>query len=225
MRYGALDHRALFARVQHPSIGVLSGHAASDAQGRRAFGRSHQRYFAQASAIGYRQVTNRLRRKRIAINAKRSLRLMRSHDLQNKPLWRPAMERRTCCRSAYEPFTVRTGGSRPTVAYGHYLRAIAITLDLFGRSNRRIQSKVHRLGPRNKHHHRTDAGGTRMALVSRRPKATLVHHSDRGTHYRSSAYQDALLERGLTSFSRPGIARSPTSVKPTPREARSLEIA
>ncbi|MGC1380067.1 MAG: IS3 family transposase [Candidatus Baltobacteraceae bacterium] len=30
---------------------------------------------------GYRQVTNCLRRKRIAINAKRTLRLMRSHDL------------------------------------------------------------------------------------------------------------------------------------------------
>ena len=31
---------------------------------------------------GYRQVTNRLRRKRIVINVKRTLRLMRLHDLQ-----------------------------------------------------------------------------------------------------------------------------------------------
>lgn len=45
----------------------------------------------------------------------------------------------------------------------------------------------------------------RMALVSRRPKATLVHHSDRGSQYGSSVYQDALLEQGLTqSWSRPG---------------------
>jgi putative transposase len=38
---------------------------------------------------GYRQVTNRLRRKRITINAKRTRRLMRFHDLQTKPLRRP----------------------------------------------------------------------------------------------------------------------------------------
>ena len=38
---------------------------------------------------GYRQVTDRLRRKRIAINVKRTLRLMRFHGLQTKPLRRP----------------------------------------------------------------------------------------------------------------------------------------
>ena len=44
-----------------------------------------------------------------------------------------------------------------------------------------------------------------MAIVSRRPKATLVHHSDRGSQYGSSGYQDALLERELKqSWSRPG---------------------
>jgi putative transposase len=44
-----------------------------------------------------------------------------------------------------------------------------------------------------------------MALVFRRPKATLVHHADRGSQYGSSAYQDALLGQELTqSWSRPG---------------------
>jgi putative transposase len=44
-----------------------------------------------------------------------------------------------------------------------------------------------------------------MAIATRRPKATLVHHSDRGSQYGSSDYQEALLERGLAqSFSRPG---------------------
>ena len=45
----------------------------------------------------------------------------------------------------------------------------------------------------------------RMALVCRQQKATLVHHSDRGSQYGRSAYQDALLEQGLAqSWSRPG---------------------
>jgi putative transposase len=41
--------------------------------------------------------------------------------------------------------------------------------------------------------------------VSRRPKAALVHHSDRGSQYYAARYQDALLENGAQqSFSRPG---------------------
>jgi hypothetical protein len=87
---------------------------------------------------GYRQVTNRLRRERIAINAKRTLRLMRCHDLQNKPLRRP---RWRGGRAAGELPNLSAGyadSSGPAVADGHHLRAIAITLDLPGRSDRCI---------------------------------------------------------------------------------------
>src|SRR6185312_8522507 len=45
----------------------------------------------------------------------------------------------------------------------------------------------------------------RMALVSRRPKATLIHHSDRGSQYSSASYDDLLTEHEIRqSFSRPG---------------------
>ena len=44
-----------------------------------------------------------------------------------------------------------------------------------------------------------------MALVLRRPRGALVHHSDRGGQYASSRYQELLLESGAAlSFSRPG---------------------
>ena len=44
---------------------------------------------ATKPGYGYRQVTNRLRRKRIVVNNKRVLRLMREHNLLSKPLRRP----------------------------------------------------------------------------------------------------------------------------------------
>lgn len=44
-----------------------------------------------------------------------------------------------------------------------------------------------------------------VALDQRRPTPGLVHHSDRGTTYASSNYQDALLQRGIVcSMSRKG---------------------
>ena len=44
-----------------------------------------------------------------------------------------------------------------------------------------------------------------MALVSRRPNNTLVHHSDRGSQYASSRYQYLLeTNNAAQSFSRPG---------------------
>jgi putative transposase len=154
---------------------------------------------------GYRQVTNRLRRKRIAINAKRTLRLMRSHDLQTKPLRRPKW------RGGHAAGELANLSQfRPTAPDQLWLTDItfvrlrsrwiylAVLIDAFSRRcigwalGIRITTEV-------------TIEALQMALVSRRPKATLVHHSDRGSQYGSSAYQDALLERGLTqSFSRPG---------------------
>jgi transposase-like protein len=45
----------------------------------------------------------------------------------------------------------------------------------------------------------------RMALDQRQPEPGLLHHSDRGTTYASSAYQDALEQNGIIcSMSRKG---------------------
>jgi len=45
----------------------------------------------------------------------------------------------------------------------------------------------------------------RMALTTRRPKAGLLHHSDRGSQYAAQSYQQVLVTHGLTaSMSRTG---------------------
>jgi putative transposase len=154
---------------------------------------------------GYRQVTHRLRRKRIAINPKRTLRLMRSHDLQNKPLRRPKWRGGHAAGelanlSQFAP----TAPDQLWLTDITFVRLrsrwiyLAVLIDAFSRKcigwalGTSITTEL-------------TLEALRMALVSRRPRATLVHHSDRGTQYGSSVYQDALLERGLTqSFSRPG---------------------
>ena len=43
------------------------------------------------------------------------------------------------------------------------------------------------------------------AIEARRPAPGLIHHSDRGVQYASTAYVDMLLQRGMIpSMSRPG---------------------
>jgi putative transposase len=154
---------------------------------------------------GYRQVTNRLRRERIAINAKRTLRLMRCHDLQNKPLRRP---RWRGGRAAGElPNLSQVTPTAPDQLWltditfvrlrSHWIY-LAVLIDAFSRKcigwalGTRITTEL-------------TLEALQMAIATRRPKATLVHHSDRGSQYGSSDSQEALLERGLAqSFSRPG---------------------
>ena len=154
---------------------------------------------------GYRQVTNRLRRKRIVINVKRTLRLMRLHDLQTKPLRRPrwrgghaAGELANLSQfSPAAPDQLWLTDITFVRLRSHWIY-LAVMIDAFSR-----RCIGWALGTRITTELTLDA--LRMALVSRRPKATLVHHSDRGSQYGSSVYQDALLEQGLTqSWSRPG---------------------
>ncbi len=154
---------------------------------------------------GYRQVTNRLRRKRIVINIKRTLRLMRSHDLQHKPLRRPKWRGGHAAGelanlSRFNP----TAPDQLWVTDITYVRLrsywiyLAVMVDAFSR-----RCVGWALGTRISTELTLEA--LQMAIVSRRPKATLVHHSDRGSQYGSSGYQDALLERELKqSWSRPG---------------------
>ncbi len=154
---------------------------------------------------GYRQVTNRLR-KRETINSKRVMRLMRVHNLLAKPLRRPKW------RGARGTFGDLPNLSRfePSAPDQLWLTDItfvplrsrwaylAVIVDAFSRRcvGWAIGTNI-----------TTDLTleALRMALVSRRPKAALVHHSDRGSQYYASRYQDLLLENGaVQSFSRPG---------------------
>lgn len=154
---------------------------------------------------GYRQVTDRLRRRHITINVKRTLRLMRCHALQNKPLRRPKWRGgHTAGDLANLSQFVPTAPDQLWLTDITFVRLrshwiyLAVLIDAFSRRcigwslGTRITTEL-------------TLEALRMAIVSRRPKAALVHHSDRGSQYGSSDYQDALLEHDLMqSFSRPG---------------------
>jgi putative transposase len=154
---------------------------------------------------GYRQVTDRLRRRRIIINVKRTLRLMRSHELQNKPLRRPKWRGGHVAGDlANLSQFVPTAPDQLWLTDFTFVRLpsrwiyLAVMIDACSRKcigwalGIRITAEL-------------ALQALQMAIVSRQPKSALVHHSDRGSQYGSSDYQGELLDRGLTqSWSRPG---------------------
>lgn len=154
---------------------------------------------------GYRQVTDRLRRKRIEINVKRTLRLMRSYQLQNKPLRRPTWRGGHASGDlANLSQFVPTAPDQLWLTDFTFVRLLsrwvylAVMIDAFSRKcigwalGTRIDTEL-------------ALKALQMGIVSRQPKSTLVHHSDRGSQYGSSDYQGTLLDHGLTqSWSRPG---------------------
>ena len=154
---------------------------------------------------GYRQVTSRLRRKRIAINGKRTLRLMRCHGLQTKSLRRPKWRGGHAAGDlANLSRFVPTGPDQLWLTDITFVRLrsrwiyLAVLIDAFSR-----RCIGWALGTRITAELALEA--LRMALVSRQPRNALVHHSDRGGQYGSSIYQGELLEYGLEqSWSRPG---------------------
>lgn len=155
---------------------------------------------------GYRQVTNRLRRNEVIVNNKRVLRLMRLHGLLAKRLRRPKWRGSRSARGDL-PNLSRFAPTAPNQLWltditfvplrGRWAY-LAVMLDAYSRRcigwsiGTRITADL-------------TMEALQMALVLRRPDGTLVHHSDRGSQYASSRYQDLLLESGATqSFSRPG---------------------
>jgi len=155
---------------------------------------------------GYRQVADRLRQKRRIVNLKRVLRIMRNYGLLAKRLRRPKWHGK---RGAVGdlPNLSRFVPSAPDQLWLTDITFVplrsrwiylAVLLDAFSRrcvgwalgTNITTELAIEAL---------------RMALVSRRPRATLVHHSDRGSQYASSVYEELLLEHDIRqSFSRPG---------------------
>ena len=154
---------------------------------------------------GYRQVAHRLRRRRVVVNAKRVLRLMRSNGLLVKPPRRP---RWRGGRSALDlPNLSKFELNAPDQLWLTDITFVplrsrwiylAVILDAFSR-----RCVGWALGSTITTELTLEA--LRLALVSRRPKAALVHHSDRGSQYSDIRYQDLLLEHGAAqSFSRAG---------------------
>jgi putative transposase len=155
---------------------------------------------------GYRQITDRLRRAKWTINPKRVLRVMRTHGLLAKPLWRPKW-RGGVGATGDLPNLSRFAPNAPDQLWltdftfvplrGRWIY-LAVLLDAFSRRcigwalGTSITADL-------------AIGALRMALTSRRPRATLIHHSDRGSQYASARYEDILSENDIRqSFSRPG---------------------
>jgi len=159
-------------------------------------------------AYGYRRITHELRRRGMTVNHKAVLRLMREDNLLC--LRRKSFLVTTNSRHSLPVYPNLAAGLRPSginqlwVADLTYIRLrlefvyLAVMLDAFSR--RVIGWALGRV---------LDAelalSALRMALQQRQPAPGLVHHSDRGVQYASTAYTELLHQRGVSiSMSRTG---------------------
>jgi len=159
---------------------------------------------------GYRRIAVELRRQGLIVNAKRVLRLMRADNLLSLRA-RPFIPRTTDSRHgcAIVPNLTRvlvpSGLDQIWVADITYVRLaeafvyLAIVLDAFSR-------KVIGWALADHLEARLAIEALDMALNARDPKPnSLIHHSDRGVQYASSAYVDRLMQRKIAaSMSRAG---------------------
>ena len=169
-----------------------------------------QRVALRDRHYGYRRITAELRREGLPVNAKRVLRLMRVDNLLSLRA-KPFVPRTTMSRHDYPivPNLARslapTGLDQLWVADITYIRLaegfvyLAAVLDAFSR-------KV--IGWALDDHLEASLAIEALdrALNARDPKPdTLIHHSDRGVQYASSAYVERLIQRKIVaSMSRPG---------------------
>ena len=159
-------------------------------------------------AYGYRRITHELRRRGIVINHKRVLRLMREDNLlclRNKRFVQITDSQHGV--TAYPnlvPEMAVTEVDQLWVADITYIRLprefiyLAVVLDAYSRRcigwalDGSLEAKL-------------AVAALRMALATRHVRPGLVHHSDRGVQYASSAYTTLLTEHGIRiSMSRRG---------------------
>lgn len=167
-----------------------------------------QRIALEFPAYGYRRITAELRRRGFEVNHKRVLRLMREDNLLC--LRRRSFVATTDSRHGLPVYPNLAGGIAPAfvnqlwVADITYIRVrtefvyLAVLLDAFSRRvigwalGRTLQTEL-------------ALAALRMALERRRPGTGLVHHSDRGVQYASSAYTNLLKQNAINiSMSRTG---------------------
>jgi putative transposase len=156
---------------------------------------------------GYRRVTVELRRRGLAVNHKRVLRLMREdHLLAFQPKSFVATTQSGHALEIYLNLARRmqlTGINQLWVADLTYIRLrgefvyLAVVLDAFSRKvvgwelGRTLTARLARMA-------------LERAVGERRPPPGLVHHSDRGVQYASAEYGQTLRQHGmLPSMSRP----------------------
>ena len=151
-------------------------------------------------AYGYRRVAAALRHQGLIVNGKKVRRLMREHDLQ--PKRRRRYVATTDSNHDHPVFPNLAGGmavdgpnqlwvadiTYVTIATGFvYLAAI---LDAWSR-------RVVGYGLSRSIDTRLTLAALKAAIVSRKPPAGCIHHSDRGSQYASAAYRKLLEDHGL----------------------------
>ena len=167
-----------------------------------------QQIAVEMPAYGYRRITHELRRRGQVVNHKRVLRLMREDNLLC--LRKQRFIRTTDSQHGFEiypnlvPDLVISGIDQLWVADITYVRLLrefiylAVILDAFSRRcigwalDRTLEAEL-------------ALTALRMALVSRQVPPGLVHHSDRGVQYASTAYTRLLQQKQIRiSMSRRG---------------------
>jgi len=163
-----------------------------------------QKAFAQSrQTYGSPRLTRQLRRQKITCSQNRVARLMRRHHIRAKSK-RPFRPRTTDSRhlDRIAPNRVKQSAAAKTVnkiwvADITYIRTqggwtyLAAVMDLYSR-------KIVGWSLGYALHTSLVEEALQQALASRRPAAGLLHHSDRGTQYASSAFQALLLTHHLT---------------------------
>ena len=169
-----------------------------------------QRICLRHRFYGYRRVTATLRRQGMVVNAKKVQRLMREDNLlaqRKAPFLKPPAGR----PSAFLIVPNLVRGLAPSapdqiwvadITYVHLARAfvyLAVILDAFSR-------KAVGWALENTLDASLAVAALETALDTRKPQpGSLIHHSDRGVQYASSAYRQRLAEYDITiSMSRPG---------------------
>jgi putative transposase len=160
-----------------------------------------ERIVLEFPGYGYRRVTAELHRQKWEVNHKRVLRIMRSESLlcQLQRAWTTTTDTRHGLRT-YPNLLAGLELSRPNQAWVAditYVRLptcfiyLACILDAWSR--RCVGWQLSRIIDT-----QLTLAALNHAIILRRPECGLIHHSDRGVQYASTAYVERLVEIGAT---------------------------
>ena len=192
--YYAWRQRPLSARAVHDEV-LITAIRTSHEHSRGTYGvpRIHADLQASGHQVGRKRVRRLMRR--AGLTGCRRGRRVRTTTSDPTAVPAPNLVQRHFGAEAPNQLWVGDITYLPTAEGWHYL---AVLLDVY---SRRV------VGWAFADHLRADltVEALQMALLSRRPPAGLVHHTDRGSQYTALAYQQLLTQQGITcSMSRRG---------------------
>jgi len=192
--YYAWRQRPLSARAVHDeALTALIGTSHTNSRGTYGVRRIHADLQASGRCVGYKRVRRLMRR--AGLTGSRRGRRVRTTSSDPTAICAPNLVQRHFHAEAPNRLWVGDITYLPTSEGWHYL---AVLLDVY---SRRV------VGWAFADHLRVDLtlDALQMALLGRLPAAGLVHHTDRGSQYTASVYQQLLIDQGITcSMSRRG---------------------